>query len=107
MSFNDKVPGRRGSGFGSNAARRPSASSSDIMQNLSFELQSYQTASVKLREKMNEIRKKGGACNSIDKEILDGQVKELKEVETRLKNQLDSQNRQLESLVRESCKDYI
>ena len=97
LSFpiNDIQP-RRGSAA---AIRRDSASMSTGAGGLSGELQEYQTSSIKLKEKVTELRRQK-AISPIQKQDLDAAIKELQAREIRLKNQLESQMRGLDQLPR-------
>ena len=101
MSFNDIQP-RRGSATA--AARRDSAlnrvsTAGAPADALSSELQGYQTLSVKLKDKISELRRKGGV-NAAQRGEVDAYISDLSSVETRLRNQLESQTKQLDQLPR-------
>jgi hypothetical protein len=86
LSFpiNDIQP-RRGNAA---AIRRDSASMSTGAGGLSGELQEYQTSSIKLKEKVTELRRQK-AISPIQKQDLNAAIKELQAREIRLKNQLE------------------
>jgi len=66
---------------------------------LSLELQQYQTFSVKLKEKITELRRRKGVSPA-ERKDLDNQIADITSVETRLRNQLEAQTRQLDQLPR-------
>ena len=66
---------------------------------LSLELQQYQAFSVKLKEKITELRRRRGVSLA-ERKDLDDQIADINSVELRLRNQLEAQTRQLDQLPR-------
>ncbi len=87
-------------------ARRDSATAAGagtggvgIGQGLSAELQQYQVLSVKLKEKVGDLRRRKGVSVE-ERTELDAQISDIQALETRIRNQLESQTKQLDQLPR-------
>ena len=94
MSFGDIAPG--GSRGSMAAGRRQSGGSTVNL--LSNELQDFQRVYLRLKDEVSKIR--GGSISTSVKVELDKDIKNLKDMETRIKNQLDGQQKQIENLPR-------
>ncbi len=100
MSFNDRAPRR------SSAAQQKRGSSAGTVESspgssLSSDLQEYQAASLKLKEQVAEVRRRyRSGISPAQKEELDTQIQDIQKMETRLRNQLETQVKGLDQLPR-------
>ena len=92
MSFGDIHPsgGRSGS-----MVRQNGGSSANLLSN---ELQDFQRVYLRLKDETSKIR--SGTIRTSVKVELEKDIKNLKDMETRIKNQLEGQQKQLENMPR-------
>ena len=93
MSFGDINPS--GVRSGSMARRQSGGSTVNLLSN---ELQDFQRVYLRLRDEVSKIR--GGSTSTSVKVELDKDIKNLKAMEARIKNQLEGQQKQLENIPR-------
>ena len=102
MSFNDRAP-RRGSAIRRDSASMTQGGSGASLEGgaggLSGDLQEYQKVSLKIKEKVSELRRQR-VVNASQKEELDTRIQDMKSMEIRIKNELDSQLKGLDQLPR-------
>jgi hypothetical protein len=99
MSFADA--GSRGGNGARGSLRRGSSNSSttgDPLQSLSFELQSLQKFYIRTNDVVGKLKGEKKKISQMKKQDLDKDVRQIRELEIRIKNQLDGHMRELESL---------
>jgi t-SNARE complex subunit (syntaxin) len=106
MSFGDIGVGngngmavRSGRGAASDSPYAPSSSNSNTLSLLTDALRLFQRSCQGLKDKTTEMKRRG-SVGLLEKNGLDTQIRELREMETKIKFQLDTEMRLLDNLPR-------
>lgn len=90
---------RSSRGTAADSPYAPSSSSSNTLSQLTDSLRLFQRSCQGLKDKTTEMKRRGNV-GPTEKNGLDTQIRELREMENKIKSQLDSQIRQLDNLPR-------
>ena len=98
MSFSDlpRRPGGTVAAYGgpvTQPAAAASASTGNDLQSVGEALQSYEKLTMRVKERVFELRRRGGKVGLAEKQELDGVVRSLKETELRVKGQVSDDYR--------------
>ena len=96
MSFSDISPQKRSfnNNRNSNTANNDINNNNNNIAQLSDSLQQFQRYCVVLKEKVTDLRRR--KCSQYEKSDIDMQIKELRNFESRLKTDIDTQLKALE-----------
>ena len=98
MSFSDlpRRPGGTAAAYGGPTGQQPAAAPSgpgNDLQSVGEALQSYEKLTMRVKERVFELRRRGGKVGLAEKQELEGVVRSLKETELRVKGQVSDNYR--------------